>query len=390
MVPDEVRSLLEGLRFDRCGGSLSYLSQQTLDFADRNQLTPLLTQFDLSPQARAYAQAALARNTLRVKRLADAYAEIAPAFDHLVLKGFTHVPDFVEDSRLRVQYDLDLYVPLREREGARDALERIGYLPISGMDGLAMDHLPTMIRKTGWEWRGDYFDPDMPPSVEIHFQFWDSSTDRLYPEGLDGFWHRRNGARLDRVDVLGYAALHLTRHLLRGNVRIFHVWELAHFLNMHDDPEFWTTWERQHPPSLRRLEAVAFLLAHKWFGCRLSAEARKEIEALPESVKRWFEIYGWSPIEQMFRAGKREMLLHLSLVESTADRLHILRLRLVPATLPAPIDAIHLPEHRVRLWRRLQERARYVAYISSRAARHLLLFAPSLWSSLRWWATSRR
>ena len=83
----------------------------------------------------------------------------------------------------------------------------------------------------------------------------------MYPQGLDGFWTRREGHRLHPVDALGYAALHLTRHLLRGNLRPFHVWELAYFLHQQHEEAFWQDWKEWHSPSLRRLEAVAFLLA---------------------------------------------------------------------------------------------------------------------------------
>ena len=388
-VPESVCALLHRLRFDRGPVSLDKLDVETLEFADRAQLTPLLTRLDLPEFARARASAALERNTIRVSRVAAAYAEIAPAFDHVVLKGFTHVPHFVDDARLRVQYDLDLFVPPEQVNAARDALGALGYEPVAGMEKLAMDHHPPMIRKTGWEWRGDYFDPDIPVSVEIHFQFWDPATERLFPEGLDDFWARRSGARLDPVDTLGYAALHLCRHLLRGNLRVFQVWEVARFLHTHRVPAFWRTWKRQHSPSLRRVESVGFLLAWQWFGCDLPAQVRDEIAALPESVRRWFDLHGWSPVQAMFRPNKREVLLHLSLVENAADRLRILRRRLIPAGLPGPVDAVHLPPGQMTLWRTAKQRARYLAYVSSRVARHARLFAPTLGSSLRWWTHMR-
>ena len=88
-----------------------------LAFADRAQLTLLLSRHVQNP----HVESALARNTQRVAKVAAEYAEIAPLFDHVVLKGFTHVPEFIGDLRLRVQYDLDLYVPPSETEKARDA-----------------------------------------------------------------------------------------------------------------------------------------------------------------------------------------------------------------------------------------------------------------------------
>jgi hypothetical protein len=344
------------------------------DFADRHQLTPLLEFLQGRPPA------ALVRNAVRVVRIAAAYAEIAPLFDHVVLKGFTHVPDFMPDPRCRVQYDLDLYVPPGDKERARDELLALGYQPIGPMEGLAMDHLPTMVRKTGWQWRGDYLDPDLPPAVEVHFRFWDAETDRLPAEGVDRFWTRRQGHQLAPIDKLGYAALHLTRHLLRGNVKASHVWELAHFLDTHRDPVFWSEWRALHSPSLRRLEAVAFLLAKSWFECFVELE---EIDALPPAVHRWFKVYRWSPLQS---SNKHELWLHTSLVESAADRFAILRRRLIPASLPGPIDAIHIPNQTPI--RRMQAAFRNTIYAASRALHHIRLFVPTIFEGLKWWLRS--
>jgi len=63
-------------------------------------------------------------------------------------------------------------------EAAR-AVAKLGFVPLENMDRFPTDHLPAMIRKTGWEWGGDYYDPAMPLAVEIHFRFWNESLERL-------------------------------------------------------------------------------------------------------------------------------------------------------------------------------------------------------------------
>lgn len=382
-----VRAILDALCFDGRTASLGAVTADDLAFADRSQLTLQLWRFDLAPLARSHVDSALVRNSIRTERIAAAYGEIAPLFDHVQLKGATHSPDFVEEPRLRAQYDLDLYVPTEQRELAREALLNLGYEPIGGVEGLAMDHLPAMVRKTGWQWRGDYFDPDLPPSIEVHFRFWDEETERLSANGVEEFWTRRDGARLPPVDRLGYASLHLTRHLLRGNVRAFHVWEIARFLHLHHDADFWRAWRSLHSPSLRRLEAVAFLLAQSWFACDLPAAAAEEVAALPPRVHRWFQRYRWSALESISAPNKHELWLHLSLVDSAADRAAILRRRLIPSSMPGPIDAIHVPKDELTLTRRLQRAARNSAYAASRAFHHARLFVPTLFEGARWWLT---
>jgi len=425
-LSSNIRALFDALSFDGRPYCLNELDCDALDFADRHGLTLLLcgvgsqnhrlnacataqhqcladpggtglqpvSEFFnvLSQPAASRITSTLARNSIRVERVQAAYREIADLFehhgiDHVVLKGFTHVPCLVPDARLRVQYDLDLYVPRAQQIAARDALRSLGYEPIEELEGLAMDHLPTMIRKTGWEWRGDYFDPEIPISVEVHFRFWDATTERLHPEGLDAFWTRRQGHRLHPVDILGYAALHLTRHLLRGNVRASHAWEIGRFLHTRHDPAFWKQWKQWHAPSLRRLEAVAFQLARWWFACDLPPEAEREVQALPESTRRWFEDYGRPPVDP---PNKRELWLHMSLVELWTDRVSILRRRLLPFSLPGPVDAVHIQEKDMTLARRVKKHARYAAYTGSRAIHHGKLLAPTLREGFNWWLRSQR
>jgi hypothetical protein len=115
-----------------------------------------------------------------------------------------------------------------------------------------------------------------------------------------------------------------------------------------------------------------------------------EVAALPESVHRWFQAYGWSPVEGMFQPNKRELWLHLSLLESFADSLRVLRRRLLPGSLPGPIDAVHIPEEQLTPARRMKKQARYAAYAASRAARHTRLLVPTAWDGFRWWLHTRQ
>ena len=95
----------------------------------------------------------------------------------------------------------------------------------------------------------------------------------------DQFWARREKRPIAGIalgvlcppDAVAYAALHMLRHVLRGSVRPFHVYEVAGFLNSHGAGEaFWPQWRDLHSPELRRLQAVSFRLAQAWFGCALT------------------------------------------------------------------------------------------------------------------------
>ena len=340
----------------------------------------------------------LSDNARRWERMKAAYREAGAAFenaglDFLVLKGFSQCPDFVCDPRQRAQYDLDLYFPPEQVDAAREAALTLGYEPVHALDRRPADHLPTMIRKTGWQWRGNYFDPELPPSLELHFRFWDEHTEGFAPTGLDQFWQRREKRQVDglsfaalhRSDAVAYSALHLLRHLLRGDMRLFHAYELARLLHSRsgDDP-FWGEWAGLHHPSLRKPEAICFALAQRWFDGRLPKAAREEIDRLPEEVARWLDIHGDSPLEARFHPNKHELWLHWSLAESRGAQFAILLRRLLPAVPRGPVDAVHTPESQFTPRMRMQRRWRYFVLVASRAALHARALAPTLWSGVRW------
>ena len=386
-IPQPVWGALQALRLDQ-PSSLSLPAgedgwRQALAFLDRSQLTlPLRArlvetpQWSLVPPAiRARLDSNLADNILRLERTQTALAEIAGRFavagvDFLVLKGLSHSPAFVADPRLRVQYDIDLYCPGESVYRARDVLLEMGYEARAGQDEFPVDHLPAMSRRSGWRWRGNFFDPDLPLSVDLHFRFWDPETERLAAPGVEQFWARRVGNVLHPADQLGYAALHAVRHLFRGSLRLGSIHEIAHFLQRRrDDAEFWTEWRRLHAPELRKLESIAFRLAAAYFGAPAAGA-----EPLPDGAEAWFRRYAWSPVESFYRPNKHELLLHLSLLGSSGDRWQVARRRLLPLRVPGIAEAVHSRED----W------LGYARFLASRLVHHGRLLLPTLWQLARW------
>jgi Uncharacterised nucleotidyltransferase len=329
-------------------------------------------------------------NAKRFERIKGAYSEMAVALrdvgaEHLVLKGFAQSPDYVEDPRLRMQSDIDVFCPLESIFRSRDALSEIGYEPKQGLEHHPDDHLAPMMRKTDWEWRGNAFDPEMPLSVELHFRFWNQTTTRLNPKGLDRFWVRRierrvegvNLPTLSRVDGLGYSALHVFHHLQMGYLIPYHVYELAWFLeNNADDEQFWKDWRDLHDDSLRRLEVVCFRLATEWFACRLPNEVAKEIDCLPNSIQQWFLKYADSPLNALINPNKDALWLHLSLLESRHAKILVFCESLLPVRVP--------PTKAVGRWS-LRTYAKFLRHAASRLGYHLRILPLTLWGGLRWW-----
>jgi MFS family permease len=373
--------------------------EQALDFSNRSQLT-----LALSPLAPERTARALQNNTERLRSARQLYRELADCLERagipfVAIKGLTQCPEFIADAALRPQYDIDLFVPREQVMAAAQAVETLGFEPLQDMERFPTDHLPALIRKTGWEWSGDFYDPKMPLAVELHFRFWNEQVEKLAIPDVEEFWNRRVVrevagtpiAALAPADALGYTALHLLRHLLRGSERPFHVYELARFLDAHAaDAGFWNEWRALHSPAFRRLQAVAFRLAEEWFGCALSPVARQELEQLPHATQAWFGEFGAATANRLFSSAKPELWLHLSLLESRRDAWSVVRRRLLPFSLPGPVDAIYIPESEMQWHRKALKGLRYGAYVASRLKHHAASVFPTLrCGAVWWWKTNR-
>jgi predicted MFS family arabinose efflux permease len=336
------------------------------------------------------------KNRTRWRRVRASHDEVARALigiDFAVLKGFALCPDFASSPESRVQYDIDLLFRPDTAVAARDAVATLGYEPIRAAERFPVDHLPTMIRKTGWEWRGDYFDPEIPVSVELHYRLWDAGTESFDVPGLDEFWRRKQRRNLfgleftslSRIDAAGYACLHVLRHLLRGNVRSSHVYELAYFLERsHSDEQLWGEWANVHGPELRRIQAICFALARTWFPGALPAPVEREIETMPAPVARWIDEFAMSPLAALFAPNKDELWLHLALLPSLGLKARVFTRRMLPMQLPGPVDAVYVPDEQLTAARRVQRAFRYTMFVASRAFHHARTLPAAGVSWIRW------
>ena len=300
------------------------------------------------PAVQSRLQQNARNNARKFARLKSEFHEIASTLaahnlEFIVLKGFTHSPDFTPDPLWRAQSDLDLWLLPAQVHAAYDALRALSYVPASDTEGR---HLPPLVRSTEFTWRGDFFDPSLPIPVDLHYRLWDDELERIPAPGLDDFWSRRQTRYIDErpiqvlhpADSLAFAALHHLLHVLRGDARLQRAWEIAAILDRRaHDSSFWNTWRELHPPQLRRLEAVALNLSATWFHATLPAAIQEELDHLPPRVKHWFARHAWAPVENLVRPNKHELWLHLSLIEDRPSQAAVFRRRVFPTkTLTAP------------------------------------------------------
>ena len=404
-IPIHAQAVFDALHFaepcfDRLRGLTDEESRKLIDFCDRTQLAiPFaLRCLDRSPAGVADRfNQKLVNNAERWQRTKLVHREASDAFEaagleFVTLKGFTHAPGFVGDPRHRAQYDLDLLFPREKIFAAFEVALGLGYEPFDGGGQKPVDHLPTLIRKTGWEWRGDYFDPELPLALELHFRLWNTGAEGFAVPGLENFWERRERwtvedmefTSLAGIDLPGYASAHALRHLLRGDSKPSHIYEIASFVEHNHDSSFWRTWRELHDEPLRRVEAICFALAREWFGCRLHTIPQEEIARLPKPVRAWLDKYAQAPVVNLFRPTKDELWLHLSLLDPGTSRLAMLRRRLMPLQLSGPVEAAHLPDRAVG-WRVRLRRARcYLQFLFARTWHHARALVPTLWSGVAW------
>ena len=371
--------------------------RRLLALTDRSQLTlPLAVRCrnELPVWVQERLDGNLQNNAIRHRRILDAYQELAhvlssKGIDFMVLKGLTQWPNYCDDLRHRPQYDLDLYCSPDAIQPALEAVQSLGYEPFGRKAKTASDHLPPLIRKTGWRPDGDYYDPEMPLTIELHFRFWDEATERFGVDSAADFWERRarreiqglSVPSLNRFDGLSYTTWHLVRHLVRGDVRAYHVYELAHFLQQTaEDHTFWRNWRERKSSTL--VEAIAFRLAVDWFECPAHPVVQELCQALPASVRRWFDLFAFSPLKALERPNKDELFLHCCLVNGWPARLQIAKKRLFPVRFnPVIVDA-HVPAPDWRL--RLKRRVLGTWFMARRAFHHVRTLAPVMWNGVRW------
>jgi MFS family permease len=367
---------------------------RVLHFCDASQLTLILGHLcrpSLPEWVRTRIDLNYRSSTERFARLNASLFEILDSLQSkninvVTLKGHAHSPHFTPDPMLRVQGDIDLWCPKESVLKARDALLDLGYLPSTKSEGR---HLPPMSRPTDWQWRGDYFAPDLPIPVDLHYELWDEKKERILGPPEHEVWDRRFQMLVDgraipvlcEIDTLAFAALHLLMHVLHGDLRLQRAWEIAHFIHTRaDDEDFWRGWSQLHPPALRQLEVIVIALAADWFGCRYAALLEEEKEKLPHDVRLWMERYALSPVEGLFTPNKQELWLNLALLNARCDKIDVFVRRVFPVRVPAKNNSGSADNVRRRLTRRLE-----LKFLVSRLSHHARTLVPTLAGGVKWW-----
>lgn len=362
--------------------------RELLPVIDRAHLALPVAQLslaDLPAWVRECLENNLADTARHWERVRAAYREAAAALDansvqHLVLKGFTQVPDFVSRPEVRWQGDIDIYVPREHIPAALHTLQLIGYASCHEEEVYrSADHVPTLVRFGAWKWRGNVYDPEVPPAVEIHFCMWNDSLSSIAIPEIERFWDRRRIRKLEdltfpalhRVDHVGYFALHILRGVFSAESPIHHLRELAAFLDKSAvDDCFWVEWTQMHSPRLRSMQATVFSLAVACFSCKQHPTVKAEIDALRRPLQSWIKKCGGTSLESLFRRTRDGRLLQILLVKEPEERRRVIIKALDLGRIPDPAKIASFKTHPTVV----QERSNlsysslaYLAYLFSSA-----------------------
>ena len=375
--------------------------EKLLQFTDRSHLTLLLEGLDPDVYP-SWVADRLSRNiqdnSKRYETICTVYREIARALseakvEHLVIKGFTHAPTFVKQAHLRMQSDIDIFVPRDHISAARTAILQLGYEEQNLPQSPTVDHLPALVRPATGPWRGNHFDPDILPSIELHFCLWNEETSHLPLEVDEAFWNRRSHRNVGAlefvglipVDQLAFLSLHILRGLFQTEWVVRHVYELAFFLNNHAaDRDFWKSWRETHSERTRSLQAIAFKLASLWFQCEIPQEAMEQIEKASPHIKQWLIHFSDSPIQWMFTPNSDSVWLHVSLMPSLPLKLRIALRTLLPKRIPPLRTGIIIQRTTSN-----GALVSYLIYVGKRIRHYAYSLSRSVWRGTRWWVYLR-
>jgi MFS family permease len=414
-LPKHAKATLDALRF-------TGQDTRALEGLTNTDWTGLLTQHEfvrltlpllqrcpdkLPPWVRARMANHVADNTERLKRLELTYSEVADAIrvagaEHIVIKGFAQWPGYTDHPCLHAQSDIDIYCPPESLDTARDAVLSLGYVPDADKRDYFADHTPALVRRTGWHWNGNYFDPEMPPAIELHHSLWNARALHFGPSVESDFWARRIDRSLDRLhfpalslpDNLAHSSLQLLKDCLLDAMSPVRLYELARFLQFfRDDRQFWQAWECTHSGDLRKLEAIAFLAARDAFGCELSSAASREVRALPDAIAKWFEHFGQTIFDRGMGRPSAGIWLHLTLLDSKKECCKALAAKFLPYR-PVSLDVFSQREEVLQGPNRTRDtastRRRYFEHLRNQAFARATSFIPSVCNGARyWWSTKR-
>jgi hypothetical protein len=315
------------------------------------------------------------------------------------LKGLLLFPLYSSRLESRVQYDFDFLFHSEDLPLAQSFFGEMGYEPAHFNPRIVTDHIPPLIKRDGWRWQGNYFDPEIPPGIELHYQLWEPAFERFPIKALDDVWQEVHWEEFHSVRIpamtpastLLYCVLHCLRHLLRSDLRLSHLYEIGHFLEKtREDELLWNVFREKiaQCPKCRQAAAILFALAKEVFNPLINEDVKELIStSLTAAGGLWIQSFGRKEALHCYRESKSILFLHLDLVENASAKRAILRQKLLPRHLPLSPYGVEVPRQHLSLPSRLLNWIKYLRFLTTRGWFH---FRSLFWYLAQWPRWQRR
>ncbi|MGA2886507.1 MAG: nucleotidyltransferase family protein [Terracidiphilus sp.] len=236
------------------------------------------------------------------------------------VKGFSLIPEYLEELWQRHQIDFDLLVTPGDELRAQQALEKLGY-KLTAVAG--DDERRLCIPMTRPIAHNAYlYNPQEGAAIELHSRFWEAGAED-FPldcpcDAIEKATIHTLGSlsfpRLSRHHAFLYQILHVFRHFLGSWARLLWLYELAAFMHRYrNDDALWRKVQALLCTDTRLAEAAALVLlsVQNLFNCPIPP-ALESICTLPADslVRLWIGRYAQRWLLTDMPGNKLNLLLH--------------------------------------------------------------------------------
>lgn len=298
------------------------------------------------------------------------------------VKGFSVVPEYVEELWQRHQIDFDFLIEPDQGLRAQLALEELGFrlVAINGDERRLRIPVPRPLAHNAY-----LYAQQEGAAIELHSHFWehvDYAPSFRFPE--DAFEHVEGHEvgstaflRLSPHYAFLYQVLHVFRHFLGSWARLLWLYEIAAYMHRHRNED--ALWKKVHTliSSDTRLEqsvALVLLTAQKLFGCSIPPALISSCTLPADSpVSLWIGRYARRWLFTDMPGNKLNLLLQRHLIPDRSAWRSYLVSRLAPlgkrpvlceaiertAALSIAYRVANLRFQAARLWHHLSSSAEY-------------------------------
>lgn len=279
------------------------------------------------------------------QRVAEQFEEFSAVVDLLqrsgipfaIQKGYSLIPDYSPDPRLRLQLDFDLLLESHAVSACNQLLLARGYGLLNQVTDSFHHEWKLRRGETGIPRLSDLYKAKGEFTIEVH-----SNLIPTAPPAV--VWKQVRGVTfpsLPKIEVFEEQCLHVFRHLRSEQTRLSWILEYSNFVHLHrEDEEFWSEIRRRCDvdPSF----ACAFLcldsLASHFFGaCAPLWLEDLKARYLTDGLEKWLNRYAWDVALADFPGTKLYLLLERELMESQEEWQRMARRALFPLHRPPQV-----------------------------------------------------